>query len=1089
MPKTTIATLAFFKALSPRALGRLYAGLCLCVIWFASGEPAHAVRPERQHREDARRFNLDQRPADISPNRRRVADLLRRFNQNGGPRARLSFGPQGVSAPSAGAARRATEDVVRDFLRDHGAELGLRPEELRLEVARTSRGLHHLLFEQIVEGIPVEFARLKTHLTEDGEIIGLQSSIRSTKGLSPVPNITHDAAAETVRQDVGGLPSGGRLVFYPSPKDEQLHLSWKFRISGPGGSWVYYVDARTGELLFRYNDLRFQVCPTSGTVTGEVFDLDPNTAPGVVARPIPHQKVYVVDASTFVTTNSSGFFCSGTAGKIITSLQGPYAHVAHFNGPNAHYDNGNGTWQTLATPLASPHPYPNNSVLLSTITLPAGLNAVKVLPRFSTFDVGGYDAVRGDITDNDQVAILDGDGNPVATYIGNRAAFFGAAVTGSRYNIQLTTTKSGAHNGYDVNISSYLTLNGATTTPDNATSTFTWSGVHTTDSTRDEINLFFHINLMHDYFQTRVTSGANISFIDIPVPVMARVGPNLANAFYDPLHKNLSFGSVGSGFALDATVIRHEYVHFVIDQIFPIVNFGQSGAISEGIADYFSASSLETSSIGKFTQSALGGVGALRNLDCSGPTACGFFPTNWSGLIHQDSLMISQALWEMRADLIANAPVPGPARDCADGLVFQSLFFFPHSFQELLDAMLTVSSRSSTLVPACGADSAQSGLIIARFAAHGVSLNSTDQDIYEPNDGTQSATDISTATVIHGRIFPLGDLDYYVLGAGPGSMGFNLTLPENPASAGSYFAYAMTLLNRNHEIVATASPPFDINPTFSGFCPEPPSASCLTSAKTFTLAYNNTEAGPFYLVVTAPPGDSSLVSRNNSTLFYTLESNFNRTGPVSANIVSASFDNDSFNFSVLVSSFMQTQNFIFDHARLRDHALIALTDTETNAVSPLMTMISSTSVNSVITGSLRLQPGFAARYPAVGTVHLEIFGINPLGNVQSMGFSPGINLTTNENALKAFNNILLPGSGGKATFKYETSSGGRVRLRLFTLNGNHVLTLLDEEKPAGKGSVDWTGANGLGRMVASGIYLIHFEAPGVSKTQKVVVVK
>ena len=129
---------------------------------------------------------------------------------------------------------------------------------------------------------------------------------------------------------------------------------------------------------------------------------------------------------------------------------------------------------------------------------------------------------------------------------------------------------------------------------------------------------------------------------------------------------------------------------------------------------YFSASSLGVSAIGAFTQSSLGGVGAFRDLDCPAQTPCQVFPNNWSGLIHQDSLMISQALWEVRQSLVANPPAPGPTLDCADGLVYQALFFFPDSFEEFLDAMVAVSADSSNLVPACGADNSQNGLIIAR---------------------------------------------------------------------------------------------------------------------------------------------------------------------------------------------------------------------------------------------------------------------------------------------------------------------------------------------------------------------------------------
>ena len=52
-----------------------------------------------------------------------------------------------------------------------------------------------------------------------------------------------------------------------------------------------------------------------------------------------------------------------------------------------------------------------------------------------------------------------------------------------------------------------------------------------------------------------------------------------------------------------------------------------------------------------------------------------------------------------------------------------------------------------------------------------------------------------------------------------------------------------------------------------------------------------------------------------------------------------------------------------------------------------------------------------------------------------------------------------------------------------------VQTLVDGDYPGGKGSVDWDARNFAGNVVASGLYLIHLEGPGISTTQKAIVVK
>ncbi|TPW19590.1 MAG: hypothetical protein FD126_2532, partial [Elusimicrobia bacterium] len=801
-------------------------------------------------------------------------------------------------------------------------------------------------------------------------------------------------------------------------------------------------------------------------VRGMVYDVDPSRQAGAISRPIRNQRVYVQNSSTFSLTDANGVFCSQTAGKIFTQLQGPFAAVANWNGAAAHYDNGGAAWTTFATPLQSAHPYAADSVAIATINAP-GVNPppLKVLPVFATLDVGEVSLENNDLSiiDNDQVQLLDADGLPVATYIGNRSNIRGAAVVGSQVRVRLKSNASGQRNGYTISVSSYLAFPAASAfnVTNNLTSTFTWAGEHSIDGTNGP-------------------NAGGAAKIDRPVPVMARAGPGLANAFYDPVQGNLSFGDFNSVFAQDATVIHHEYVHFVVDQVFPIVNFGQHGAISEAIADYFSASSLDLPSIGGFTGRQFGS-GSLRELDCAANPPCQLFPSNWSGAIHEDGRMVSQSLWEMRAGLIttldSDADAATVGRTCADRLVFNALFYYPDSYADMLRALLAASARSGAMVPSvCGANNTHDGLIQARFSSHGIVIPAGDEDVYEPNDGIVSATDISTATSVRGRIFPNADQDYFGFGAGVGRLGFTLHLPAHPAGNGSHFAYSLTLVDRTFAIVAQAQPLLDINPTLGGNCPE---NDCLTSRPSVSLSYDNASAGQFFLLVSAPPGDESAVSNTNSARFYSLSASL-PTGGSSAGIVSASFDRDVINFSVNVATFASGQLYRFESARLRDHALNVIPDTDTTA-NIWLTMNSSVATLGRVTGQVRLLPGFDARFPGVGNVFLEVFGRNQLEHVQSLGFSNSLALTASGTS--------NPARGEKATVRWETQGAGKITLRLYTVAGQHVMTLLDEDRPAGKGAVDWYGNNGNGQRVASGVYVLHVEAPGLDDTLKFVVVK
>ena len=1085
---------------------RLGPALLLILTFIAA--PAWAVRPTSQSLSDARRFGLNRlEKTQRKPPSARSRSAFGSFNSSEGGSWAVRYDPRtglpaalvgGRSAPRPGKA----EDIARTFLDAQANLLGVSSADLRLDKQSSGEGHRHILYRQSYRGLPVEFASVKVHLDDHGSVLGVHSTYEPDIDVPTTPAVASDAAALAAERDAQGGKAAGapELVILPLESTGRAHLAWKVKVRASGAAWRYYVDATTGQVLFRYNNLRFNCLGgmTQGTVFGQVYDIDPVTTPGPTTRRFNHQYVYIADGTTraetlYDSTGGDGYFCGAAMGKVAMSLQGPYVNVAEFTGPSAHYDNGSGVWSTLATPISSPHPYSNSSVHVSTIDLTVSVpSAVEFLPAFTTFKVGGFsgqnasDVNGGDITDDDQVALYNRYDEPVASYIGDRGAFCAAAVHGKTMHVVLKSNDSGTNDGYDVSVSSYLTLT-APTAP-GADSSHTWVATDTFKGLRSEINLFYHLNMMHDYFSAGVNS-ANAAPIVRPVVAMAHVGPNLVNAFYNPDYDNLFFGDVNSlspsdAFTDDATVPRHEYVHYLMEKIWSIQNFGQAGAISEGIADYFAASSLDHASIGTYVVSALGGTGALRELDdVAHPDLMRVLSAGtWLGEIHDDSVFFSQALWDIRRDRIANLVSPN-GRNCADGLAFQALLFFPESFREFEDAMLRVDQLGT--VTACGAANTNQGLISGAFSSHGLLLGSG--DAYEPNDGFETAIDISTLSVVSATLYPAADTDFWSFGAGPGLVQVTLDLPFQNSF---YKGYQLMLYDSSRRLVATAAPPFDGYGTYDGYCDN---VECTTTKSSVVLSYNNPTGGLLYLQVVGGNSLNGSASGVNSTVPYTLRAAYSRSGALAGSIVTAAYDNDVISFNVDVSTFVSRQDWSFVAAQLRDQAYSLLPNTLTHAPSlagDYLTLVSP-AVNSggYITGQVRLTKGFEARFPSVGTIHLEVFGYNVHGSTASLGVSNPINLSAARVELTAYNNLFNPVRGEKATVKYAVSAPGRLSIKLYTVTGTHVYTLFDDVVPAGKGSVDWDGRNLAGSVVASGVYVVRAMGPGLDKTQKIAIIK
>jgi hypothetical protein len=299
----------------------------------------------------------------------------------------------------------------------------------------------------------------------------------------------------------------------------------------------------------------------------------------------------------------------------------------------------------------------------------------------------------------------------------------------------------------------------------------------------------------------------------------------------------------------------------------------------------------------------------------------------------------------------------------------------------------------------------------------------------------------------------------------------------------------LKLFNVSHQQVSGAAPPANGFGTLDGFCDV---GDCSTTANQVSLSYNNPTGGLMYVQVIG--GDTGASNSGvNSTTPYTLAVSYPHLGALSGSRVAAKFDRDVIGFTVNTSSFVSNQDWRFAYAQLRDQSNFVMPNTVTH-VPPLATdflsFVSSQNAFGQITGSVQLIGGFASRFPAVGTIALEVFGYDVHGSTSSMGLSNALNLSASSSGdLTAYNNIFNPLQGQKATVKYSVGSAGHVTIKLYTETGRRVLTLFDGDVPAGKGSVDWNGRNLSGNPVASGVYVVRAVGPGLESTQKIAVVK
>lgn len=1078
----------------------------------------------------------------------------------------------------------APEQAVSSFMRENRELLKVDPAMLRLANTKEFMGITHIQYQQYYNGIPVEFSYARAHITASGEITGYQAKFQPDIDISIIPAITAEQARQAASADLGRQFKlvGTELVIFPDESDGGLKLAWKVQ-GRSAGHWIYYIDASDSGVLLKYDDLRRALCngtgyTTMGRSSATIYEISPIPS-GYAGADLPQtswvkpvlatltdQYFWVGGYSTFTATNEDGDYCSNTPGKVFSTFKGPYFSVTNARGLSAHFDNGGGKWKVYNHPSWIQSGATTNLQDTSyVVNVPAAEYSalgtfMKSVPYFDSFSIGSLDQYAN-VNDEDQLRVrndlLPGN-NVVGVYVTQHTQpFHGASVENSSYTLRLLTDASGTSAGFVIKQSSYMYIpnaNSPSATAPGILGSVVWSTSSTpgyTDvyldaslghtSGLDEVNAFYHLNKARAFHETMnknpYTGTPKPINLDTRVPVMVHANglpdsipyAGMLNGYYDlandlivlgdgPIDYGLNYRS----FSLDGTVLRHEYTHLVLNRIYPIINYGEFGALSEAMADYFSLASFwregkSVSILGNFL-----GAGAR---DLAGTTH--IMPASWVGEVHDDSLILSEALYSLRnGGAYSLGTVPSgtfSGLPVADVIFWAALFYFPDNFTNYFDAVKDACRQLEVLeAGSCGgAGLTKLDLITDAFGDHSIPVPGSAGDSYETsansgmcqnNNGPECAAELSGLSSISATIYPSADLDYYSLPVAEGNLYATLTLPPS-GTEGIYKAYAMFLFDANRNIVYDAAgnevAGVPVINDYSGYCPA--SGDCLTLSPSVSLYYPSAPAGRYYLVVAGAPTESYGNSVVNSLAPYTLSFSYVQKGVVEAYLdVGSSADNDRISFIVPHEKFAMSMapssstllaaEVVYYSAQLREHNGNVLTLARTDLAGSLLQNVNydndatDTLGRSVITGTVRVLPGFALRYPGVGTVTLEIFGKNHMGKTVSLGQSMPFNLSTNRTTMTTYNNLLgdpakVPNASANSIIKYELQTGGALSIKIYTQASTLVKTVYDGTVSAGKGTLNWDGTNSSGTKAASGIYYVKAKGPGLDKIEKIAIVR
>lgn len=144
--------------------------------------------------------------------------------------------------------------------------------------------------------------------------------------------------------------------------------------------------------------------------------------------------------------------------------------------------------------------------------------------------------------------------------------------------------------------------------------------------------------------------------------------------------------------------------------------------------------------------------------------------------------------------------------------------------------------------------------------------------------------------------------------------------------------------------------------------------------------------------------------------------------------------------------------------------------------------VSGESVRSVQVRFAPESPGIHEASLTWGNELCETVNLVGTGRVSSDAPVPGAGQTQ---LLANYPNPFNP----TTSIAYELAQAGRAHIAVHDLHGRLVRTLLSESRPAGRDQVMWDGTDASGRSVASGTYLVSFEAAEIHQSRQITLLK
>ncbi len=241
-----------------------------------------------------------------------------------------------VKMAAAVTTERQLVDLAEQVILDNRATLLADLDNLRLTATPHAMGKWVAHFQQTYNGLDVYDARVRIAFSDDGKLMLMGSDYYTGIDLNTTPSIPEASAIQLAKIAVGFNPATDRmdgaseLMILPYPLSETMvehHLVWKLRVGteDPLGIWVTWMDAHTGEILWRTNDIHFAYGGDTEADTYEWGYCDG----AALQKTMPYLRIDVSGLGSTVSDENGDWTIAGSGGNVTVScdMEGTYCDV------------------------------------------------------------------------------------------------------------------------------------------------------------------------------------------------------------------------------------------------------------------------------------------------------------------------------------------------------------------------------------------------------------------------------------------------------------------------------------------------------------------------------------------------------------------------------------------------------------------------------------------------------------------------------------------------------------------------------------------------------------------------------------------